>query len=423
MPIPPRILLILERWLRTDIRYSATGGFFLGLVQIVGALTGLGLTIAFANLLPVETYGTYRYLLATYSIIAIAALPGLDASILQSVSRGFEGTFKSGVAARFRWGFVGTAIAIGYAAYHFSQGSLIMGALFIVAGLSLPFMESYAMYASFLNGKRLFKEWAAFDIISQIVSALVLIATMFFTKNILIIVSAYFIPYILTRFLITIFVYKRYVANNTIDPESLQYGKSMTLFQIISRLSASMDQIILYYLLGPAQVALFSLATAIPNRMQGMYRISGVLAFPKFANKSSFDIASTLYRKMFLFFIFILICGLAYAILAPFIFTYIFPQYINSIPYSQIVVFYTLSAITYPFAASLTAHKRVRDNYWIVILSFLVKFLVLVISIPFFGVWGAILGMLAASATTIAITFWFMYCDSNPKDQSSVQLQ
>ena len=128
----------LERFLKIDLRYTVSGGFFLTLTQITSAVGALGLTIAFANLLPVETYGTYRYVLAVYGLLAIASLPGIDTAVLQSVSQGYDSAFKTGVFAKLRWGLLGTLASLCYAGYLYWSGSYIMSSIFVLVGIALP---------------------------------------------------------------------------------------------------------------------------------------------------------------------------------------------------------------------------------------------------------------------------------------------
>jgi len=412
LPAPlARLLAWAEKKLGIDMKYTLSGGFFLTLIQVTSAIVGLGLTIAFANLLPVATYGTYRYVLAAYSLLAIAALPGIDTAVLQAISQGKEGAWKAGVRAKLKWGLLGTAASLGFAAYEYAQDSHVLGLIFIVVAIAIPFMESFSLYSAFLNGKKLFAPWAVTEILTQIFSSVVLVATMFFTKNIVLLMVGYFLPYVIARIIITIYLTRVYKPNDLLDSHMFSYGRSMTIFQIMSRIISSADQIVLYHFLGPAQVAIFSLATAVPNRVQSVFRISGTLAFPKFAQRTPKEIAQTLPKKMLLFVLGILvICGV-YIVLAPFMFKYIFPKYLPSLVYSQVAIFYTLSAITYPFSSYLSAHKKVRDNYIVALGAFIPKILCLAILVPLIGVWGAIAGLLVTSFMTITLSAYVIFRD------------
>lgn len=407
-------LAFLERKLKIDLRYALSGGFFLTLSQITSAVAAFILTIAFANLLPVETYGTYRYILALYSLVAISALPGLETSVAQSVARGYDSSLKSAMRSRFRWGLLGTFGCFVYAAYLFAHGSPVMAYLFIVMGAAIPFMESFALIANFLNAKREFKLSSFLDIGMQMVSTISLITTMVFTKNVVLILLAYFIPYIVCRLVAFVYISYTKTKESGIDPGLHSYGRSMTLFQILSRGIASADQIVLYYFLGPVQVAVFSLATAVPNRVLAVLRITGTLAFPKYAERTFAQIAESLPKRMLLFAVGILGICLGYIVLAPFVFTYIFPKYLASLAYSQVAIFYVLTSITYPFGSYLMSHKKVRDTYTMTVFTFVLKISILILLVPVLGVWGAVIGLLANAAGNIGYTYYFLYRDRIP---------
>lgn len=403
-----RLLSPLERFLKIDLRYTLSGGFFLGLTQVTSAIVAFGLTIAFANLLPVETYGTYRYVLAVYGLLAIASLPGVDTAVLQSISKGYDSAFVAGIRTKFRWGILGGLASAAYGGFLYLQGSMVMGHIFMLVAVALPFMEAFSLYTSVLNAKRKFRTWAAFEVLTQAISLTALVIAMALTKHIIVLMLAYFAPYIVCRIAATWYLLRTTITKSGTDAGMLVYGREMTLFQVIARLMSSLDQIVLYHFLGPAQVAIFSLATAVPNRIQSVFRITGTLAFPKFAERTGAEVAATLPRKMALFAFAILAICILYVLIAPVMFALLFPKYLPSLEYSQGAIFYTLSGITYPFGSYLLAHKRVFDNYLMAITSFIAKVICLIGLVPFFGIWGAIVGILATAATTIIVCGWII---------------
>lgn len=403
------IMMRLQTFTRVDMRSAVSGGFYLSLIPATSALFGLAITAAFANLVPVDIYGTYKYVLAAYTLLAIAALPGLDTAVLQSVSRGFDTSYLSGMRLKVRWSFLGTAAALIYAAYNYLEGDAALGAIFIIVALALPFMETMGLYTSFLNGKRRYKTWAIVDIVTQALSAVTLVGTMFLTHNPIMLMVAYFFPHIIARAITTIWTMRRVDTQTQGDSGVAPYGRSLTFFQITSRVVASADQIVLYHMLGPAAVAIFSLATAVPMRLQSLFRVSGVLAFPNFANRSGKEITASLPRKMLLFGLIILVACVSYAILAPLLFAYIFPKYMPSLLLSQVVVFYTLSAVSYPVNSYLLSHKKLAANYMLTIGGFFVKMVSLIVFVPLYGVWGAIIGILATGAANIIFALIVIY--------------
>ncbi len=406
----------LTRILKVDINYLMRGGTFLTLTQLSSALIGFILTIYFAKYLPQDIYGTYRYILSAYALISIAALPGIDTAIIETVSKGNHGALRYSVITKFKWGLLGALASLGVSAYNFYTGDVTLGYVFVLLAIFLPFMESLSLYYNFLNAQKRYGFWALTEFANQILSLITLFTVIYFTDDILILISTYFLTYIFIRLIITIYVLRNFVENENIDHTFIDYGKTMSWYQIITRGISSIDQMVLFHFMGPAQVAVFSIANAIPTRMQSVFKISGTLAFPKYANQSEKQIISGLNKKMLLFGLGIFACSLVYAYIAPFFFEIFFPKYLESIPYTQLVVFFTLSGITYPFSSYLGAHKKVKENYFFAVLSFVVKIISLIVLVPIYGIWGAVWGVLLSSWSTIIATYILIYKSKKYKE-------
>lgn len=403
----------IQNLTRLDIRYLISGGSLLGLNQVTSALIGLGLTIAFANLVSPEVYGTYKYIIATYSLIAIATLPGVDVAVLRAVSQGYDRTFISGIRLKMKWGILGSIASLCYASYNFYIEEQTLGIIFVLVAIAVPFMETGALYTTYLNAKKEYRLWTIAEIITQIVSTVSLLTTVYFSQSLIALIIAYLLPYVILRSFFMYLVVKRVNRETQEDSDMRTYAQSITAFQILTRLIVSIDQIILFHFLGPASVAIFSIANAIPNRVKGLFRITGILAFPKLALRSGADVFQSLPRKMFLFSLLILSGCIIYILLVPLLFIYVFPQYAESTIYSQVLIFFTLSGITYPFSSFLFAHKKIKENYIYAISSFSVKIISLFIFVPLYGIWGAVISVLAAAFTTVICTFFFLYQGRN----------
>lgn len=72
-----RALRHSEKYFKTDMVYLAKGGFWLTTGQGVASLASLVLAIAFANLLPKEAYGNYKYILAVVGVLTLFGLTGI----------------------------------------------------------------------------------------------------------------------------------------------------------------------------------------------------------------------------------------------------------------------------------------------------------------------------------------------------------
>lgn len=404
-----QIISSLEKWLRMDIRYLASGGFFLSLTNVIGAVVSLILTIAFANLISQETYGVYRYILSGYALLALFALPGMDTALIRAVSSGERGAYMHATYIKMCWGTLGTVAAGIIAWWYGTHDNNTLAILFLLAGVSVPLIESMGLYNSFLYGMRFFRLSSMLEIAVQIFGTCALLVTLFFSNDILLIITIYFISTGAARAIA--FFYTLPLDNgqkNFTDKDLYHYGKHITFYEIVGRGSMAVDALVLWHVLGPVAVALFTLATAVPIRIQSLLKISGTLALPKFTNRPAAEVTRTLVRKMLFFGVGILILSSIYALLAKPFFTLFFPAYIPSVPYSQVLVFYTLSAITYPFWSYLMANKRLKEIYLITGVNLFVKIIVLVIGVPLIGIWGAVASYLTSGAINIFLVLFLM---------------
>ena len=90
-------LLWSQKYTKADMLYIAKGGFWVMFGQGMNAILSLGLLVAFANFLPKETYGTYRYILSIAGMLSIFTLTGMNSAVSRSVARGSIGILNQTV--------------------------------------------------------------------------------------------------------------------------------------------------------------------------------------------------------------------------------------------------------------------------------------------------------------------------------------
>ena len=142
----------LQKFFGVDLAYVARGGFWLGVDQAAAIIISLALTVAFANLLSQQIYGTYRYILSIFGILTIFTLPNMDIAVVAAVSKKLEGSLFRALKERIRWGFVGAAASLLCRDIIFQSGSDTRRRFLIVAAF-LPFTDAFNLYGAVLKGK------------------------------------------------------------------------------------------------------------------------------------------------------------------------------------------------------------------------------------------------------------------------------
>jgi O-antigen/teichoic acid export membrane protein len=63
----------------------------------------------------------------------------------------------------------------------------------------------------------------------------------------------------------------------------------------------------------------------------------------------------------------------------------------------------------YPLGSMFLSHRKVKESYTLAIAGFTVKAVCLLIFVPFYGIWGAVIGILANTAVTLIISMYIIY--------------
>lgn len=388
-----KILRYSERYTKTDMIYLSKGGFWLTFGQGVSILSAFLLSIAFANLLPKETYGNYKYILSIAGILAIPTLSGMNTALTQSVARGFDGSLFPVLKIKIKWGTLGSLASLVISAYYYLNGNEILAVSFLIASFFMPFMDSLLIYSAYLNGKKDFKNFSKYSIITKIIDAIIIAALLYSTDNLLILIFTYFLINTSLRLIFFKLTAKNIPSENLVkDPETISYGWHLSLMNIISTVAGQLDKILVYHYLGAVDLAIYSFATVIPENIKGVFKNINALAFPKFSEKTAEEIKKTIFKKMAKLIIIAIFITIIYIILAPFIFKLIFPQYTDAIFYSQI---FSISIILLPITGititALQSQKAKKELYQFNIYSSIIEITVLFVMVYFYNLIGIIL--------------------------------
>ena len=384
-----------QKYTETDMVYLTVGGFWLILGQFIYSASAFILSLVFANLLPKETYGAYKYILSFASILSIFTFSEINTSVTQAVARGYKGSFTSALKTRLYCGILGGIIGLFISGYYLLLNNTTMASCFLIAAVFAPIMNSFNIYESLLDGEKKFNVRTKYRIFLQLFTASILIATLFITRNIIWVLFAYFIPQTVLCIIFHKISVKKIRLNDKKDPNTISYGKHLSFMGMLSSVAKYSDRIIIWHFLGPVSVAVYSIALALPQQIGGLFKNIGLLALPKFSCHTTQDLKKTIFPKVFkLFIAAVLLTGL-YLVFSPFLFKLFFPNYLDSLAYSQV---FSLSFVTLAggqlLSTALLAQKRNRELYVVRLVPPAIKIALFLILIPSIGIWGAIYAIL-----------------------------
>jgi len=381
-----------EGFFKTDMVYLAEGGSWLSLGQIVSSISSFLLIIAFANLVPKETYGTYKYVLSIVGILLIPSLPGISTAVSMAATRGLDGTLALALTTKVRWGLISSLASLLLAGYYFVSGNTSLMISFLIASIFLPFIDAFGIYGAFLNGKKEFRASTKYGAIIHVISAGIMIATIFLTDNLFLILLSYFFSWTLLRYVFFRITARKFVGSADEDPGAISYGKHLSLIKVINIMANYTDRLLVFHFLGAVPLAVYSLAIAMPEQIKGVLSSLDTLAFPKFVKRSTEDIRASFKKKALrLFLLGVVVIG-AYILIAPFIYKVFFPQYLEAVFYSQLFALSMLNLTLFPATTALKAKKNTRALY---ISNFVTPIFQIIIMIIFI-IWIGLLGLIIA---------------------------
>jgi O-antigen/teichoic acid export membrane protein len=400
------ILLKSEKYLHTDAIYLTKGSFWLFTGQAFSFVISFLLALAFANLIPKETYGEYRYLLSLAGLIAIFSLSGMNYAVTQATARGFEGVFKKSISVQLKWGAVMFIAAAILAVYYFINGNFVLAIGMLVAGIFSPLINVYNTYSAYLNGKKKFKKIAIYNGGLTIFASLFIFLSILFFKSTIPIVLAYFI----FNAIATFYFYHRTLVtetpNNKEDSgEAITYGKHVSFMSAFNVFSQQLDKILTFHFLGASALAIYAFALLIPDNLSRIYKNLGYLILPKFSEKNIQE-DHKLKRKMVILGIFTIALIATYIIISPFVFKLFFPNYIEAVPYSRVLVFGLVEGISVIPLNYFGSKLLKNETYYYNIFTSLLRSCLLFLGIYFYGLWGLVIGDVAASILNVIYAFY-----------------
>lgn len=398
-----------ERYTKTDMVYLFTSGFWMNLNFVVVSALALLLSIAFANLLPPATYGMYQYLISLSALLSALMMSGMESAVIQAVARGYEGALRSSVRVQLRWALVPGTLGLIGAVYYFLHGNTDVGFGLICISLLTPLTSTFSTYSAFLNGKQEFRRVFYFgSIVTASYYGSIFVALLFLKNAPLLLLvnlaaNAVAISFVYWK---TLQVYK---PSSTEDPSTIPYGKHLSVLSAFGLILTQLDSLIVFHFLGSVKLAIYSLASMIPERVGSLFNFVGAAALPKFANQSRVDLKKHIIQKTLRVGVGAGAVALVYALLAPLLFHFIFPQYIAAIEYTQVYAgIIALLAMINVANTALVAQQMRRELY---IVSVLNSIFLICLQIPLIlthGILGMLVARMIADGCAIALSLFLI---------------
>lgn len=398
-------LLWTQQYTGTNNLYIAKSGFWTSLPYVVGSILSATQIILFANLLPKETYGTYKYILSIAGSFGFLTLTGMNAAITQMTAQGIEGILQKSVRLQLRFNVL-YAIAAGiltlYYGYH---GNMTLSLGIAILGVTFPFSAALNSYGAYLTGKKDFRTGSLYGIISNVVSFILISGAIIFTRNAVLIILGYTLGTLLPVSIFYFRTIKNMPATSATSEQERalrHYASHLSFLNILSTLGSYLDKIILFQVTGAVELAVYSLAQAVPNRIEGFFKSFNSILLPKLSENTLDQIAPVFYKRLLQGMLTGLIVVVGYWIFAPIGFQLILPKYIDAVPYSRVLMLTFVFTLPGAYMANVfRSQKMLRVIYLSSTFGNLMILGSYAILTPLWGIWGLVWSQVFAQAAGI----------------------
>ncbi|MEK7177167.1 MAG: oligosaccharide flippase family protein [Patescibacteria group bacterium] len=395
-----------ESFFKTDMVYLSKGGFWLLSGQVISLAISFGLSVAFANLLYQYEYGTYRYILSVAGMLGIISLSGLPTALTRSVAKGRSDSLWLAFFTNLKWSLLMTVGAGAIGLYYLLHGNNTLGISLLVAGALSPLLDSGELYNSFLNGTQQFKRSSIYRTLRTLFNSAGMLLALWFTRDPLYLVIVYFFLHTLSVTWI-FFRVAREVPRTTIDnPEMIRLGVHTSFINGLASFADKIDNILVFQFLGPIQLAIYNFAVLLPTHMSGITKNIGTLATPRFAQMEKSSVQKTLVSKSLMIALVGGVLAVGYILIAPLLFNWFFPQYLDAIIYSQVYAVILVFSAALPVAL-LDVHLAIKEKYKANFLASFSKIILIFCGVFFYGLWGLIVARIISKVVSVYVAFFF----------------
>ena len=393
-----------EKYTKTDLHYLVRGGFWITLSDLLPLPLSFVLAFFYARL-PTDAYGTFTYALSLAATLSFFTLSGIDTGLTGAVARGHDQTILIALKKKIWGGVIGSGIGLGVAAYLYFFKDHHSAELLLITLAFLPFINSFPLYQAFLSGKKQFATLAKYQTLSKVITTIVLIITLLTTNYIVLLLLVNQAIYTIVNIFFYYRTIKKYFnPSSEADHQSIEYGKHLSFSTIFNTIVGQFDSIILFNLLGPGALAIYTYAVLPPKQLSSFLGNISKLALPKFAVQSPVELKKNIFNKTIKFTLFIVPIFIVYYFLSPYIYHWFFPKYIDSIPYSQIFALSIFTAASELPYAMLNALHAKRAMYQLNGISPILKLVCTVVGIYGFGLTGAMIGRVVYNFAYFGVT-------------------
>lgn len=380
------------------LTYIIKNGSWVFVGNVLLAVFAFITTAILAHILPKETFGTYRFLLTVIPLLAVFTLPDMGVSITRAVAKNLPVDILEVVKEKVKFGFFASILSLSAAGFYFWQDNEDLARLFIITAFFIPLFDVFLVYTNALYGRKKFKQATVYLVASRLMAMLIMIATAFLTKNILLIALAYFIGQVTVQTFWFFKVRKKEGFNiPRTDNSILEYGKHLTVIGAIAVIVASLDKLVVWHYFGAEALALYTVALLVAWEGGRMIESLSVVLLPFFSEAKDHGHLKSLIQHLPLLVTILLLGSIITVFLMPYLLNAFFPNYTAALNLARIscilLILLPLNSSLYRY---LVAVMSKRAMIYLQLLKMSIFLVVFFLIHDHFGLLSALLALISS---------------------------
>ena len=243
--------------------------FFISALRIVQLIAGIGSTYVMAHLLSKNLFGEYHFILNCIGLATLFAMRGLNESVMQSVARGFSGTFRRAIPVAFLWSLLGSVILASMGLWYLLEHQNFLASGFLISAAIFPFTHGLTQWKAVRTGKEDFLGLLRTDGLASIIMNALMIGAM------LLIPDSYVAPLAmlllipaLQNIILTLKSLRAIGPDLPAEEGSIAYGIKTNFYSAFNIAARHIDKLLLFFFLSPVALATFVAADRIVDLLR-----------------------------------------------------------------------------------------------------------------------------------------------------------
>lgn len=387
----------------------ANGGWVMGL-NLGRQVLSLVFVMVLVRVLSKDTFGHYQFVVAAIGFFGISTLPGIQSAIVQSVARGFDGTYRESVHIVLLWSLLGSVCLLALAVQQELAGERNTALALSIAAVLFPFAHGIINWTSYQAGKELFRQTSIYQGLGYAASYLGgMAAVLFIDPGFVLVVLITNAVLAVQNLWVTSRHLDRIDAKAPVEEGAIRYGLNASFAQVFNVTGNYIDKFLLFYLLAPEALAVYVIAERIPELLKKYMQSARQVLVPGFSRKARYTrkLDRQLNRAGLVISAGVLVIVFGVVPWAmPLLFT---SAYEESVLYCQLLLGTLLvgQAATVKFTF-IVSRLDARSFRGVTIGTNLVRVTASLALVPFFGIWGAIGATALYRLSTVLLVSYYI---------------